>query len=344
MKPLREIVDSFKTSVVSSKRSFLPAYLVLLIIGLWFITAVPTHAQTPPAISLEAYWQAIENAQSMIAELSEAEPDARQLGLAALANELEQITAVSLPDGRVIPVSPTHLANSLRREEPDFIQINKDLGTLLAAKNHWPESQLTSLDDAALSQILSRPEFQYDSGEPNAIQRFFQEVRRRFFEFLSNLLPDEAAGVPLGDLITFASVIALAILLGYIFLNLYSGFTLDADLGAGGAEDGEILTADVALQRAQTLSGGGDYRTAVRYLYLSSLLLLEEHGLLRYDRSLTNREYLRSVSNKPRLAKILRDVIDVFDRVWYGFQPIAEDEYDIYAQQVEKLKKQRDES
>lgn len=344
MKLQHEIIDSLKTSEVSGDRSLLPAFLVILCAGLWFITAVPTFAQPPQAISLEAYWQAIESAQSVIEELSEAEPEARQLGLAALAAELEQITAVTLPDGRVIPVSPTHLASSLRQEEPDFIQINKDLGTLLAAKNHWPESQLASLDEAALSQILSRPEFQYNADEPNAIQRFFQEVRRRFFEFLSNLLPDEAVGVPLGDIITFVSLIALAILMGYIFLNLFSGFALEADLDANGDEDGEILTADSALQRAQTLSGGGDYRTAVRYLYLSSLLLLEEHGLLRYDRSLTNREYLRSVSNKPRLAKILRDVIDVFDRVWYGFQPIKEDEYDVYAQQVEELKKQRDES
>jgi hypothetical protein len=41
-------------------------------------------------------------------------------------------------------------------------------------------------------------------------------------------------------------------------------------------------------------SSEGDYRTAVRYLYLSLLLLLEEHGLLRYDRPLTDREYLQA--------------------------------------------------
>ena len=160
-----------------------------------------------------------------------------------------------------------------------------------------------------------------------------------FFEFLANLLPDEAVRVPLGNIISFASVIILSLVLAYILFNLFSGFATEADLEADGEADGEILSADAALKRAQDLSGGGDYRTAVRYLYLSSLLLLEEHGQLRYDRSLTNREYLRSVANNPNLAAILRDVIEVFDRVWYGFQPIEAEEYDTYAQQVEVLKK-----
>jgi hypothetical protein len=105
---------------------------------------------------------------------------------------------------------------------------------------------------------------------------------------------------------------------------------------------GEPLTAELALQRAQELSTGGDYRTAVRYLYLSSLLLLEERGLLRYDRSLTNREYLRTVAHRPELAAILREVIDVFDRVWYGFQTLNPGEYEAYVLRVETLRQQKE--
>ena len=114
----------------------------------------------------------------------------------------------------------------------------------------------------------------------------------------------------------------------------------EADI-ASEAEGGEILTADMALKKAQQLSSGGDYRTAVRYLYLSSLLLLDERGLLRYDRSQTNREYLRSVANHPHLANPLRRVIDVFDRVWYGYQPLTQDDYTRYAEQVNKLRRQK---
>jgi hypothetical protein len=96
------------------------------------------------------------------------------------------------------------------------------------------------------------------------------------------------------------------------------------------------------MQRAQTLSSQGDYRNAVRYLYLSSLLILDEQGLLRYDRSRTNREYLRSVSSKPQLAKPLSDVIDVFDRVWYGFEPVDEQAYRNYVEHVEELREKKE--
>ena len=62
-------------------------------------------------------------------------------------------------------------------------------------------------------------------------------------------------------------------------------------------------------------------------------------GLLRYDRSLTNREYLRSVAHVPELAGVLQDVVNIFDRVWYGYQPITPETYDRYAAQVQALRR-----
>ena len=96
------------------------------------------------------------------------------------------------------------------------------------------------------------------------------------------------------------------------------------------------------MQRAQTLSNQGDYRNAVRYLYLSSLLVLDERGLLRYDRSRTNREYLRSVSSRPELSKPLGDVIDVFDRVWYGFDSVNEEDFESYVKHVDELREKKE--
>jgi hypothetical protein len=68
---------------------------------------------------------------------------------------------------------------------------------------------------------------------------------------------------------------------------------------------------------------------------------LDERNLLRYDRSLTNREYLGSIADRPELAITLREVIDVFDRVWYGFQPLDEKAYNLYVAQVNELRHRR---
>ena len=63
---------------------------------------------------------------------------------------------------------------------------------------------------------------------------------------------------------------------------------------------------------------------------------------MRYDRSRTNREYLRSLSSKPELVKPLRDVIDVFDRVWYGFETVDEQTYQSYVKRVDELREKKE--
>jgi hypothetical protein len=69
---------------------------------------------------------------------------------------------------------------------------------------------------------------------------------------------------------------------------------------------------------------------------------LDEQGVMRYDRSRTNREYLRSVSSRPELAAPLHDVIEVFDRVWYGFQKVDENTYKSYVEHVEELREKKE--
>jgi hypothetical protein len=119
------------------------------------------------------------------------------------------------------------------------------------------------------------------------------------------------------------------------------GFVAESQMTPSSRSGSEVLTADTALQRAQNLSNNGDYRSAVRYLYLSALLVLEEHGLLSYDRTKTNLEYLRSVSGHPELETPLKFVVEVFDRVWYGYQPLDDRGYQFYERQVGKLRQQR---
>jgi Domain of unknown function (DUF4129) len=97
------------------------------------------------------------------------------------------------------------------------------------------------------------------------------------------------------------------------------------------------LTASQAIDQAGTLARSGDYRTGVRYLYLAALLRLDERGLLRYDRALTNREYLERLRDNPRLQAALAQVVETFDRVWYGYAPLDQAAFDAYRAGVERL-------
>lgn len=131
-------------------------------------------------------------------------------------------------------------------------------------------------------------------------------------------------------------IIGVVIMLLYLARNLRVQRTT---LEVPAEVDDDPTTSTSADERAADLEAGRDYRTAIRYLYLSSLLMLDERGLIHYDRTLTNREHLRQITDKPQLLEMLRPVVSIFDEVWYGFSPVDESFYQQYRQRVEQLKR-----
>ena len=83
----------------------------------------------------------------------------------------------------------------------------------------------------------------------------------------------------------------------------------------------QVETERAALARADSAEAANDFRSALRYLYLSAILHLQERGVLPYDKSLTNREYLHQVQVDIDLHTVLGPAITVFDEVWYGHKP-----------------------
>jgi hypothetical protein len=122
----------------------------------------------------------------------------------------------------------------------------------------------------------------------------------------------------------------------YLLRGLRRGMVADARASDDDPEGN--LTAKTALDQAGGLARGGDYRTAVRYLYLSALLWLDERNILRYDRALTNREYLERVRDNPALRARMAPIVETFDRVWYGHLPIDAESFAAYRRQVEELR------
>jgi len=176
------------------------------------------------------------------------------------------------------------------------------LDTLLAARNSWPAPQPTVADLEALKNILAQPEFQWQPERPSPLSALLQRVLEYFWEWISPLLPQEAVinlnALWARYLLTALTSLLLALVLAFIFRELIADLVAEAEVDRDPTTGEELLTAETAFKRAQELSGAKDYRTAVRYLYLSSLLMLDERGLLRYDRSQTNREYLRKVAHR----------------------------------------------
>lgn len=327
---------------MSFKLSFgrcLGAVFIIVLLGL--LGGRPARADES-TLSLDEYWRQLEETQASVARLEDALPETRRDSFLDWADQWERITGVALPDGTRIPLDHSRLVSALRADPPDPARLDELLSALLAARQTWPSSGRDASSLEALEGVLARPEFQWQPEEASLLVRLWRGFWEWVDDLLARLLPEgggEAVGDLLSYLLTFFGTLALGLVLAYVLRDLLTDWVAEAELDPDADAEDEDLTAATALKRAQVLSGEGDYRSAVRYLYLSSLLLLEERGLLRYDRSLTNREYLRSVAHLPQLAAVLRDVVEVFDRVWYGYQPLDDATYARYAERVSDLRR-----
>jgi hypothetical protein len=290
------------------------------------------------AISASEYWELVKESQEIISSLKESPESTIIVELSALAVRWESVSSVMLDDGREISLDNSYLVSVLSAKEPDTAYILGIFEALLAAHEKYPSQVFTTQDLDPLHEILARSEFQWKEESQNPISEFFNRMLREFFEWLNRIFGDRTISIEgsSSTLYTIA-VIALGVVLFLVFRTLFVDFINEARLAEDNIAE-ELLTSESAFQKAQSLSRGGDYRAAVRFLYLSSLLLLDERGLLRYDRSKTNREYLRSVSNSPELEEPLSEVIEIFDEVWYGYHSLDEGAFKHYSDRVEELK------
>ena len=300
-------------------------------------------AQDDSPLTFEAYWEFVGSTQQAIGQMDALADEEVRAGLDELAAQWDKVTAVEFPDQTLLQLDTSYLVTELKANPPDLAHIKNLLDALLQAHEDYPRDVFTIQDIEPLKDILARPEFQWGKAQVVETPNWLQKILDGFFSLLERLIYAIQNTVYYGRIpLMIVAALLFAISLFYIYRSLSHSLVRNAELAAEGNGGDAILTSKGALQRAQTLSTQGDYRNAMRYLYLSSLLILDERGLLRYDRSRTNREYLRSVSSKPELATPLRDVIDVFDRVWYGYEAVDEQTYQSYIEHVDELREKKE--
>jgi hypothetical protein len=95
----------------------------------------------------------------------------------------------------------------------------------------------------------------------------------------------------------------------------------------------DLNLPDEAIDDPDTMAasayGAGELRTAYRYLFLATLLALQERGLLRLQPGWTNRDHLLTLRDAPQSTQdALRRMTDTFDRVWYGHESLDRATYD----------------
>lgn len=218
-------------------------------------------------------------------------------------------------------------------------------------------------DDA--QQILARPEFQAvekkpeepppaDEEPPNEYWEAFIKWLKRFFEWLLERDRSPTVRAPaFGGEMAGANVVMIVIvvaLVGLLVFLLLQFRRRDGDEEAEGERSsyGEAaLSSDPmsALSKrpetwaglADELAAKGEYREAIRHLYLALLSHLHRGGVIDYDPTKSNWDYLFGFKGPGDHKSAFRDLTRRFDFAWYGNLDVTEPAYRAFRTIVQPL-------
>jgi hypothetical protein len=275
---------------------------------LFLLWVLPVHAQTNILGEAE-FWQRLKQTDDLLVDASQ---------LNRIHDLWTGVDAVMLSSGATVQVDLRWITTA-----NDSVALRSRVRALL--EEHARSSTIPANSDqplGALEQVLKDPQFQYNQTPTPWPEDDIS---------LPNLpaIPAELSQLLL-VVVGIGAVIAIVVYFA-------RGLQMQRAALEMPSPDDDPTTSNEAHDRAAEAECARDYRSAVRYLYLACLLLLDERGLLRYDPALTNREHLLRAASQPQLADLLRPVVNTFDRVWYGFAPVDDALYQEFRQRVERL-------
>lgn len=305
----------------------LPVCFLLGLYVLWVGLPRAAHAQSP--VSFEEYRNRVAQTLALAQQANTLAASERAVVLNNAANTLDAIRSVQTPSGAVVAVDNSELVALLR----DPTRTENAIARLTALRDALaqPLARVSANDVALLNDILSRPPFV-------PAENWYDAILAAIAEFFERLASNTARGVlEARDLVILVAVLVVAAVLAWFVRTLRRNLVPEQELPPE-LMGKEARTPAEAFDNAQRYINAGDYRSAVRQLYLATLLMLDRRGRIKYDPTLTNREYLRQVSKDTRAATALQPIVETFDRTWYGFEPISSDEFETYRRRVEQVR------
>lgn len=322
----------------------------IALVALALAAAVTTAAAVPLAdyesrvsdaiaTAESAYGPTIEDENASLDELRTLLPARETIELGDDAIDVDNTWIVAEVEAFKASTDETTRQQILDRITARLFDIEQHLGALGTAPLH-----ATADERAKLQEILSRPEYQTPGESPFA--KYLRDLRDRILKFFAELIESlfggakgEAFSTGLRIVIVAAGALAV-ILLGraLVLALLRRGRGAKRDKVKKtkrvktvlGEEIDESTTADDVAAGARALAAQGDFRGAIRRLFVALIFGLDERGLVRLHAGATNREYLVLVREIGRLYPVMASMTDVFERVWYGEDETDRDEYQAF--------------
>ena len=101
------------------------------------------------------------------------------------------------------------------------------------------------------------------------------------------------------------------------------------------------LPADQWMVMAKELADRGEFRLALRALYLSILSHLAENEMITIAKHKSNRDYKRELGRRGHeregLLAVFSENVKVFDRSWYGMHKVTQEDLELFSGNQERI-------
>ena len=131
-------------------------------------------------------------------------------------------------------------------------------------------------------------------------------------DFLSSLFGSDTASAITQPLLIASGLVLLLLLVWFVYKTRPELFHRNRQLVSGDEEEETIYGIDFDAVIRQAVAAG-DYRQAVRYVYLQTLRHLSDHALIEWMPQKTPTQYIRECDNDD-----FRQLTNLFLRVRYG--------------------------
>jgi hypothetical protein len=180
-----------------------------------------------------------------------------------------------------------------------------------------------------LAEVLSRPEFKKREPEEDWRLRLIRWLRDKL-GFLFPRATTRAVDKALRWIIYVlagATLVAVAFILVRAALPLLLARDRPTARGPARSVEAKAETQETLLALADARARAGEFRGAAQAIFRWMLLGLHRAGRLQYDPALTNREHLARLKTDAAVRAAFERVCRQFELVWYGFHPVAPEEF-----------------
>lgn len=178
-------------------------------------------------------------------------------------------------------------------------------------------------------------DFNYDE-EPKEPNSLWEKIVRFLLRILDKIFSNKGIIPYIRNTIIFIIIVIIVIkLFNLNYQALFSRTKKSVSEIDFETYDEEILSEDLD-KIINAAIADGDFRLAVRFLYLKLLKLLNNNGIIEWEKNKTNKDY-RMELEKTRFKKPFGNLTYLYEYVWYGNFMIEYDKFNYIKTDFENI-------